>query len=56
MRKLFIILVGLIAVVTFIRAYDNSGRVNIETQAQNTEEISADVSASSEVSMSIDHL
>jgi hypothetical protein len=56
MRKLFIILVGLIAVVTFIRAYDNSGRVNIETQAQNTEEISAevfsDVSASSEAFMS----
>ena len=30
MRKLFIILIGLIAIVTFIRAYDNYGSLNIE--------------------------
>jgi hypothetical protein len=37
MRKLFIILIGLIAVVTFIRAFDNSGSSNMETPAENIE-------------------
>ena len=30
MRKLFIILIGLIAIITFIRAYDNYDGLNIE--------------------------
>jgi len=37
MRKLFIILIGLIALVNFIRAFDNSGAVNIEIMAEKTE-------------------
>ena len=39
MRKIFIILIAFIAVVTFIRAYDNAGNaaiaaVNIETSSE----------------------
>ena len=31
MRKLVLILIAFIAVITFIRAYDNSGRMNSTT-------------------------
>ena len=40
MRKLFIILVGLIAVVTFITAFDQLGSVNMGIAPQLSEEIS----------------
>jgi hypothetical protein len=36
MRKLFIILVSLIALATFIRAFDNTGSEKIEIPVENT--------------------
>ena len=36
MRKLFIILVGLIAIVTFIRAFDNLSSLNINIPAEDS--------------------
>ena len=38
MRKLFIILVGLIAVVTFIRAFDNFGNFHTKSSVQVSKE------------------
>ena len=43
MRKLFIILVGLIAVVTFIRAYDHFGSLNMDIPANGSEEMSSEI-------------
>ena len=40
MRKLFIILVVFIAVVTFIRAFDNVGNLNMESTPVISENIS----------------
>ena len=42
MRKLFIILVSLIAVVTFITAYDNKGGLNIEIPVDGSENVSSE--------------
>ena len=41
MRKLFIILVGLIAVVTFIRAFDNFGSIYINPNVHSSDQESA---------------
>ena len=46
MRKLFIILVGLIAVVTFIRAFDNFGGVNMNFSPEIHNEIKSEVFSS----------
>ena len=46
MRKLFIILIGLIAIVTFIRAFDNSDNFYKKSSVQGSEEIIAEVFSS----------
>ena len=43
MRKLFIILIGLIAVVNFIRAYDNHNSVKMEIQTKVSKNTSFEV-------------
>ena len=40
MRKLFIILVGLIAVFTFIRVFDNFSGLTMEVHAEGSEVLS----------------
>ena len=40
MRKLFIILVGLIAIFTFIRVFDNFGGLTMEVHAEGSEILS----------------
>lgn len=42
MRKLVLILIAFIAVMTFIRAYDNSGRVTLEDPRAGAELPAAD--------------
>ena len=44
MRKLFIILVGFMAIVTFIRAYDDYGNLNMEIPVEVSEEAVGEVS------------
>ena len=46
MRKLFIILVGLIAVVTFIRAFDNLNSLSIKFTPAASDEINSDIISS----------
>ena len=52
MRKLFIILVGLIAIVTFIRAYDNFGSLNMEFSPKESDEINSGFFSSDPVLLS----
>ena len=43
MRKLFIILVGLIAIVTFIRAFDNNDGLSMEISSEVSQEADSEV-------------
>ena len=40
MRKLFIVLIGLIAVFTFIRVFDDFGSLTMEAHAEGSEVLS----------------
>ena len=46
MRKLFIILIGLIAIVTFIRAFDNFNNIYAKSSVEGSEEIIFEVFSS----------
>jgi hypothetical protein len=48
MRKLVLILIAFIAVITFIRAYDNSDRVN------SAESINAELNTGENISLAVE--